>query len=217
MAFNYKSVSLEWLGHDAFKIKGSKIVYIDVYKIKEQKEKANILLITHEHFDHLSREDIRKVISKETVIVAPEICRSELEEFENKKEFVKSNQTLTIENVKIETYPAYNINKFREPGKVFHPKEDGRVSYVVELDNVRIFHAGDSDFIEEFKNLKNIDIALLPVSGTYVMTWKEAVEVALSIKPKVAIPMHYGAIVGSKKDAENFRKELEGKINVFVF
>jgi len=215
--FEYKNVSIEWLGHDSFKIKGSRTIYIDVFRIKEQKEKADYLLITHEHFDHLSKEDIKKVISEKTIIVAPKICEKDLKDLKNEKRIVKPFEKIKIDkNLKIETYPAYNINKFREPGKVFHPREDNRVSYVIEIDNVRIFHAGDSDFIEEFKKLENIDIALLPVSGTYVMTWEEAAEAALSIKPKIAIPMHYASIVGNRNDAENFKKRLEGKIEVVI-
>ncbi|MEM5811308.1 MAG: MBL fold metallo-hydrolase [Candidatus Aenigmatarchaeota archaeon] len=211
MVLKYKNISLYWLGHDGFKIVGSKIVYIDVFKIEEQKEKADIVLITHEHFDHLSLEDINKVIDEKSKIVAPQICEKSLKVIKNEKIFVEPFNKIEIENVKIETYPSYNKDKH------FHPKKDGRVSYVLEIDNVRVFHAGDSDFIDEFKELKDIDIALLPVSGVYVMDWKEAVEAALAIKPKIAIPMHYNSIVGTKEDAKNFVNALKDKVETFIF
>ncbi|MCS7123563.1 MAG: MBL fold metallo-hydrolase [Candidatus Aenigmarchaeota archaeon] len=211
MVLKYKNISIEWLGHDGFKIMGSKTVYIDVFKIREQKEKADILLITHEHFDHLSLDDIKKVIKEQTVIVAPKICENNLKSIKNKKLFVLPFDKIEVENTKIEVYPSYNLNK------KFHPKEDGRVGYVLEIDSVRIFHSGDSDFIPEFKELKNIDVALLPVSGVYVMDWEEAAEAALAINPKIAVPMHYNSIVGTTEDAKNFAKALEGKIQTFIF
>ena len=196
MIFN--NVELNWLGHDGFKIKNSKIIYIDPFKIK-QDEKADLILITHEHYDHLSLEDINKIYSNNTIIIASEICKNNLN-FKNIK-FVKPEDKLKIDNIEIEAVYSYNINK------QFHPKKDLRVGYILTINNTRIYHAGDTDLIPEMHNLKNIDIALLPVSGTYVMDVNEAVEVVKIIKPKIAVPMHWGSIIASRKEAEEFKEK----------
>jgi L-ascorbate metabolism protein UlaG (beta-lactamase superfamily) len=204
MVFEYKETKLYWLGHDCFRIefKGLKI-YIDPFKIDGGN--ADLVLITHDHFDHCSPEDLRK-LKGDFEVVAPLLCKEKLKGFQVK--LVKPNEEVEVKGVKIKAIPAYNINKFREPGKVFHPKEAGYVGYVLHLGKISIYHAGDTDFIPEMKGLK-VDVALLPVSGTYVMTVDEAVEAAKNIEAKVAIPMHYGSIVGSKKDAEEFVKRVK--------
>ncbi|MEM5799318.1 MAG: MBL fold metallo-hydrolase [Candidatus Aenigmatarchaeota archaeon] len=204
MVFEYKGVKLEWLGHDSFRIeyKGLKLL-IDPFRIKDQE--ANLVLITHDHFDHCSIDDLKR-IKGDFEIIASYACKNLLTNF--KTTFVKPGDITEKKGIKIEATPAYNINKFREPGKVFHPKEAGYVGFIVVLDEVRIYHAGDTDFIPEMKEVE-ADIALLPVSGTYVMTAEEAIEAANSIKPKIAIPMHYGSIVGSKKDAMVFIKKVK--------
>ncbi|MEM5777213.1 MAG: MBL fold metallo-hydrolase [Candidatus Aenigmatarchaeota archaeon] len=199
MVFEYKGVKLEWLGHDGFRIEFKNIkILIDPFRIKEQE--ANLVLITHDHFDHCSIEDLKK-IKGDFEIIAPYACKNLLKSF--KTSFVKPNEEIEKLGIKIKTVPAYNINKFKEPGKVFHPKEAGYVGFVLTINGVTIYHAGDTDFIPEMKEMK-VDITLLPVSGTYVMTVEEAVEAFKVIKPKVAIPMHYGSIVGSEEDAKRF-------------
>lgn len=198
----YQSLEILRLNHAAFKIKNQKTIYIDPFQIKPD-EKADLVFITHEHFDHFSPEDLEKIVTEETLIVACHLC--DLKEYKNAR-LVKPNESFEVGGIKVETIPAYNINKFREPGKVFHPKEDERVGYVLEIRGIRIYHAGDTDNIPEMTNLKNIDVALLPVSGTYVMTAEEAAEAVKIIQPKLAIPMHYGAIVGTDQDAQKFKK-----------
>jgi L-ascorbate metabolism protein UlaG (beta-lactamase superfamily) len=126
---------------------------------------------------------------------------------------IKPGETKEVRGVTVQAVPAYNINKFRSPGQVFHPKEEGRVGYVIKVKGVTIYHAGDTDAIPEVKGL-NVDIALLPVSGTYVMTAEEAIELANTMKPKVAIPMHYGAIVGSEADAKRFKEGVKGRVEI---
>lgn len=217
MPYNYKDVKITWLGHDSFKVEyKGKFVYFDPYKIKQQKEKADYILISHNHFDHLSPEDIKKIIDKKTVLIAPHECKEELEKFkENKKNYVKPGDTLDFGDIKVKAVHAYNVNKFRSPGMVFHPKEDNKVGYVVKFGEVEVYHAGDTDHIPEMKDLKPT-IALLPVSGTYVMTKEEAIEAAKDIKPKVVIPMHYGAIVGSEADAEYLKGKLPKEIELVI-
>jgi len=122
---------------------------------------------------------------------------------------VKPGDTLSLEGVKVEAVPSYNVDKN------FHPKKNGWLGFIVEIEGVRIYHAGDTDFIPEMKDFR-VDIALIPVSGTYVMTADQALKAVLAMKPKLAIPMHYGAIVGNEEDAQKFKKGLEGKVEVLI-
>ncbi len=200
----YKGVKVHWLGHDGFVLQGSKTVIIDPFKAKGG-FKADVLLISHEHSDHLNEDDIRMFTTKETVAVAPKVCEVPLGKFGFEKKFVVPGNRVEAKGVSVEAVPAYNINKFREPGKVFHPKADGRVGYVVTLDGTRFYHAGDSDSTPEMKSL-DVDVAFLPVSGTYVMTAEEAADAAKSMKAVVVVPMHFGSIVGDRKDADRFRQ-----------
>ncbi len=198
--------NIKWLGHDTFKIIGEKIIYTDPYQIKTT-DKADIILITHEHYDHFSPEDIKKLLGHNTVLVLPADCSGKI----NAKEIVvKPGDKIEVEGIEIEAVPSYNTNK------KFHPKEKGWLGFIFKVSGKRIYLAGDTDYIPEMKSLKNIDIALLPVSGTYVMNADEAVQAALDIKPKLAIPMHYGSIVGSEKDANYFAEKLKGKIDVII-
>lgn len=204
--YEYQGLKISWLGHDSFRIKNAKTLIIDPFKIRPIPDKADILLITHEHYDHLSLEDVKKVVSEKTTIVTIPACKKELSSLKVKEvKAAKPGDRVQVGEVSIEVVPAYNLNKFREPGKVFHPKEDGKAGYIVGMKGVRIYHAGDTDAIPEMKGLK-ADLALLPVSGTYVMTAEEAAQAAKMISPKLAIPMHYGTIVGSEQDAEKFRQ-----------
>lgn len=207
--WSYGGVKVHWLGHDSFVLQGSKTIVIDPFNA-EGDFKADILLISHEHSDHLSEDDIKRFSTSSTTIVAPKICEEPLKKFGGVKKFIAPGDKLELKGATVGSIPAYNLNKFREPGKVFHPKADGRVGFIVTLDGVRFYHAGDSDATPEMKAL-DVDVALLPVSGTYVMTAEEAADAAKAMKVKVAIPMHYGAIVGSRADAEKFKKLLEGK------
>jgi L-ascorbate metabolism protein UlaG (beta-lactamase superfamily) len=212
--FDYRGVKLTWLGHDGFRIEDGKVVYMDPFKIGSGGPKADIVLVSHEHSDHCSVEDLRKIVTPATVIVAHSQSKSELSRLNVKEiKIVKPGDRISIGDVAIEAVPAYNINKFREPGRVFHPKEDGKVGYIVTMNGVRIYHAGDTDHIPEMKSVQT-DIALLPVSGTYVMTAQEAAEAAGVINPKIAIPMHYAAIVGSAKDAETFQKLVKCEVKL---
>lgn len=202
----YQGVRLTWLGHDGFRIEDGQVIYIDPFKIGPVTKKADIILISHEHFDHCSIDDLKKIATPDTVVVAHAQSRNELSKLKVKElRIVKPGDRLEVNGVNVQAIHAYNVNKFREPGKPFHPKEDGKVGFILTVKSVRIYHTGDSDHIPEMKGLTP-DIALLPVSGTYVMTVQEAAEAATSIKPKIAIPMHYDAIVGSVKDAEEFKK-----------
>ena len=197
---------MEWLGHDTFKITNDIVIYTDPYQLKGGLEAADLILITHDHFDHLSIEDIEKIKKDDTVIVAPSDCEGKCPEVI----VMDIGDEKEVKGIKIEVVPAYNLNKD------FHPRGNNWVGYIFTVDGVIIYLAGDTDNIPEMEDVE-CDIALLPVSGTYVMTASEAVDAALKINPQVAIPMHYGAIVGSFADASKFKKDLEGKIEVHIF
>lgn len=198
--------NIQWLGHDGFAIAaGDKRIVIDPYQLKEA-EPADIILITHPHFDHCSLEDIEKIRKPSTVFVTEAESAQKLP---GDVRVVKPGDRLTVMDIDIEAVPAYNTDKD------FHPKGNGWLGFIVTVDGARIYHAGDTDLIPEMSEL-SVDIALLPVSGTYVMTAAEAIDAAKKIKPKVAIPMHYDAIVGSKDDALKFKNALAAVCEVVV-
>lgn len=200
----FDDVEITWLGHATFKIKKDIVIYIDPYVVPEEAEKADIILSTHGHFDHCDKEAIEKISKEETVVVAPEDCAKK---FKNGRS-VNAGDVLEIKGVKIEVVHAYNKNK------PFHPKGSG-FGYIVEVGGLRIYHAGDTDFIPEMRDVK-ADIALLPVGGTYTMDMKEALEAVLAIKPKYVVPMHYGYLKETKADPEKFKKMVEEKSDVEV-
>ena len=196
---------LAWLGHDSYRVDGDLTIYFDPYEIEGGKD-ADIIFISHEHFDHCSPADVAKIQKNDTVIVTDVASATKLE---GDVRTMQPGDRLTVKGVNVEAVPAYNVDK------QFHPKNAEMLGFVVTIDGVRLYHAGDTDFIPEMKGLKT-DIALLPVSGTYVMTAAEAIQAAQAMDLTVAIPMHYGAIVGDKNDAEHFRDQLAGKIQVVI-
>ena len=197
--------NIHWLGHDTFRLTGLKTVYIDPFKLAKA-DKADIICITHDHFDHCVPEDIAKLQGPNTVVVAPADCAKKLT---GNVQVITPGRKLFVDGVEIEAVPAYNTNK------EFHPKAKGWVGYIITLDRIRIYHAGDTDRIPEMKSIR-ADVALLPVSGTYVMTADEAAQAALDIRPEVAIPMHYGSVVGGPDDARHFKDLLQGKVEVII-
>jgi L-ascorbate metabolism protein UlaG (beta-lactamase superfamily) len=204
---DFNGVRFHWLGHDGYKltINEKTIIYLDPYQISEShhnKHDADIILISHNHFDHLSMDDLRHIIGNNTTVVAAEECIDQLRSVRSAEtKEVAPGETLTVRGIPIETVAAYNTNKH------FHPKADGKVGFILTLNNMRIYHTGDTDEIPEMSATEP-DVALVPVSGTYVMTAEEAARaVNEKIKPKkLAIPMHYGSIVGSEKDAVRFKE-----------
>jgi L-ascorbate metabolism protein UlaG (beta-lactamase superfamily) len=200
----FHGIKFHWLGHDGFRIVADgKTIYIDPYqlsKAQHKKNDADIVMITHNHFDHLSLDDLKEVISNKTSIVAAKECADQLKPLGLKVSSVVPGDKVTIQGIQVEAVPAYNTNK------TFHPKADKKVGYVITLAGKRVYHTGDTDIIEEMSQV-HPDIALVPVSGTYVMTADEAARaVDEQIKPKMlAVPMHYASIVGSGKDASHFK------------
>jgi len=204
--------NLHWLGHASFRWDGSKTIYFDPWKLSRRSKKSDFIFITHEHFDHCSLDDIKLISTKDTVIVASEAAAKQLESARPLCKEIKPllpGDNIEISGIKVSAVASYNINK------QFHTKGSHKLGFIVTVDGIKIYDAGDTDNIPEMKNY-GCDIALLPVSGTYVMTADEAVKAALIIKPKVAIPMHYGDIIGTESDAVRFQELLKDKIEVNI-
>ena len=204
--------NVDVLYHSSIKIKDNKIIYIDPFKIDKDYNDADIVFITHDHFDHYSEEDIDKVINENTTIIIPEeLLTKILRKGINKNAVitVESNKEYMVQGIKFETIPAYNTNK------TFHPKENDWVGYIITLDGIRYYIAGDTDITEENRKVK-CDVAFVPVGGTYTMNYSEAAELVNIIKPKIAVPIHYGSVVGTKQDAPNFIKLLHSSIKGII-
>lgn len=199
-------LEIKWLGHASFKIKvQNKVIYLDPWKLKTA-EPADLILITHEHHDHYSAEDIDKIKKEETIITAPADL---LKKLPGQTRPAKIGETLKINGLEIEPVPAYNTNK------EFHPRANNWVGYLIKTGQEIIYHAGDTDLIPEMAEIK-CDLALLPVSGTYVMTAEEAAQALTKLKAKKAIPMHWGEIIGSRADAERFKELAPAGVQVEI-
>lgn len=200
--------NVEVLCHSSIRINREKVIYIDPFKIDKYYNDADIIFITHDHYDHYSEEDIDKVKNEATMIVVPEKMLSKLlnKGFEREKIItVRTNEDYIVQNVKFETIPAYNVNKS------FHPKENEWIGYIITIQGIRYYIAGDTDITEENQKVK-CDVAFVPVGGTYTMNFKEAARLINKIEPKIAIPIHYGSVVGTRQDAEEFMKILKPTI-----
>ena len=196
------------LCHSSIRIEKEKIIYIDPFKIDNNYNDADIIFITHSHYDHYYEEDINKVKKEDTVIIAPKDVFTKLLNLGFKEEniiSVEPNKNYIAKGIKFETIPAYNTNK------KFHPKENEWVGYILELEGNRYYIAGDTDITEENEKV-NCDVAFVPIGGTFTMNFKEAAKLINEIKPKVAVPIHYGTIVGNKRDAIKFSKLLQSDI-----
>jgi L-ascorbate metabolism protein UlaG (beta-lactamase superfamily) len=199
-------VEIKWLGHSGFLIKTDKIIYIDPYNISVDAEKADFILLTHSHYDHCSIVDINKIVKGGTKIILPADCQSKITRFDVPIDIrvVESEEELTFGRINLSVLPAYNIDK------PFHQKEDGGVGYLIKLNGIIVYHAGDTDVIPEMQRLTGYNradkefIALLPIGGRFTMTVDEAVEAAKLIRPSLVVPMHYGSIVGNLNDAQEF-------------
>jgi L-ascorbate metabolism protein UlaG (beta-lactamase superfamily) len=195
---------LHRLGHDTFRFDGPPIIYIDPWKLAPGGPPADLILVTHDHFDHCSKDDVKMISKPGTVLIANASSTAMLPG----ARILHPGESTTVGEVVIEAVPAYNLNKFRSPGVPFHPKSAMHNGYIITVGGERLYHAGDTDHIPEMAGYR-CDVALLPVSGTYVMTADEAAAAALDIKPRVAVPMHYGDIVGGAADVQRFQKLCE--------
>lgn len=201
--------NLHWLGHDSFRFDGPPVIYFDPWKLRGKPPVADLVLVSHEHHDHCSPDDVRKISGPGTLVVADKGAAARLPG----ARVVAPGDRLTIAGVELEAVPAYNVNKFRSPGIPFHPQASGHVGYIVTAEGVRIYFAGDTDHIPEMASF-TCDVALLPVSGTYVMTVEEAAEAARTIKPQIVVPMHYGAGIGTADDGDRLTSFYQGEVAV---
>ncbi len=211
---NHKSMvnNIHWLGQAAVKITAAgKIIYIDPYQI-EKEDQADIILITHGHSDHLSPDDIKKIITENSIIIAPDNCMGKLEDFDVREtKSIRPGQSIPVGDITISAVPAYNVVKTN-----FHPKGNNWVGYIITVEGIKIYHAGDTERIPEMKDIE-CDIAMLPLGQTYTMnSVKEAADAAIDVKASIAIPIHYGLYEGKDDDAREFKKLLEGKVDVVI-
>lgn len=195
------------LTHSSIRIDGKEVLYFDPFRIKDAAHDADIIFITHDHFDHFSPEDIAAVKNSMTLLICPASMKDCLDEsgidWEH-TELVEPGDELEVDDIKICVVPAYNV------GKQFHPKDNDWVGYVVTMNDTVYYVAGDTDINDDIKNI-SCDAAMLPCGGTYTMTAEEAAELALSIKPKLAVPTHYGSVAGDKDCGERFKRLVEEK------
>lgn len=205
------NIEIKWTGHSGFFVRNSQNIYIDPYNIKDDSEKADIILITHSHYDHCSFADLEKIVKEGTRIIMPADCQSKIARFKVsiKMDIIQPFEQIDSGDITISAFPAYNVDKH------FHSKDELWLGYIIKINNVLIYHAGDSDLIPEMQKLTGYKqpgkefVALLPIGGRFTMNSEEAVEAAKLIKPTIAIPMHWGSIVGSEEDAREFKELCE--------
>ena len=188
----------------SIKIKSDIVIYVDPFRIEEESHDADLVFITHDHYDHFDRESLDKIMKSDSYIIVPRCMKDLVKDFANVL-LVDVNNSYNILNLSFRTVPSYNVNKS------FHPKSKGYVGYIFNIEGEIIYISGDTDALSENKNIK-CDIALIPIGGTFTMDYKEAAEFINVIKPKLVIPTHYGSIVGSKEDGVKFKELLDSDI-----
>ena len=209
--------ALDWIGHSGFRLRAGRAnVYIDPYRVSPDAPKADLILVTHGHYDHFSPQDIERLTQKGTVMVAPAAVA---ERVTGRVISIAPGEMLEeelVRGVAVAAIAAYNTSKRNAEGQVFHPREAGFVGYDLNVRGERLYHAGDTDVIPEMDSVHGVDVALLPVSGTYVMTAGEAAEAARRIQPRVAVPMHWGENLGTRDDAMAFARQAPEGVEVRI-
>lgn len=207
--------ALDWLGHAAFRITvGRAFVYIDPYRVSDDSPPADLILITHGHYDHFSPQDVERLTKKDTWLVGPAAVA---ERVSGQVHRIGPGETIDDELVRgihISAIAAYNTSKRNPEGKPFHPRDAGWVGYALNVRGERLYHSGDTDVIPEMDSVTGVDVALLPVSGVYVMTAQEAAEAARRIQPRVAVPMHWGSHIGTERDARTFADKAPVEVQI---
>ena len=206
--------SLVWLGHSGFRIRaGRAVVYVDPYRVGEG-PKADVILITHGHYDHFSPQDVERLSHERTWLVGPPAVA---ERAGGRAISIAPGEVLEAElarGLEIAAVAAYNTSKHDANGRPFHPRAAGWVGYNLNVLGERLYHSGDTDVIPEMDTVIGVDVALLPVSGVYVMTADEAAEAARRIQPQVAVPMHWGGHIGTRADATRFAEKAPVEVRI---
>ncbi len=206
---------VSWLGHSGFRIAAAgQTIYIDPYRVPAGARKADVILVTHGHYDHFSPQDIESLSKPTTVVIAPAAVAERLG---GRVRSIAAGEEIEpdgVRGVSVRAVAAYNTSKRDRDGRVFHPREAGGVGYDVNVRGERLYHAGDTDVIPEMDSVAGVDVALLPVSGTYVMTAGEAAEAARRIQPRVAVPMHWGEHMGTRDDAMAFARQAPVEVTI---
>ena len=207
--------SVDWLGHSGFRIRvGSANVYIDPYRVAEDAPPADLILITHGHYDHFSPQDVERLSDERTWLVGPPAVA---ERVSGQVQSIAPGELLEdelVRGVHVAAVAAYNTSKRNAEGQPFHPREAGWVGYEVNVRGERLYHSGDTDVIPEMDSVTGVDVALLPVSGVYMMTAQEAAEAARRIQPRVAVPMHWGEHIGTSEDAQAFAERATVEVRI---
>lgn len=195
-------MKIKWFGHASFRIEThGKTIYIDPYVLPKGSPLADIILITHDHYDHCDSSKVNEIKTEKTRIVTTDRSAGKLSGNIKK---VRAGESLEIEGIRIRAVPAYNVNK------PFHPKGAG-VGFIIESEGKQVYHAGDTDFIPEMNSFQGLTVALVPIGGTYTMDMHDAVKAVLAMKPRIAVPMHYNFLDGLEADAGEFKKKVESK------
>ena len=207
--------SIEWLGHSGFRVRaGRAVVYIDPYRVADDAPPADLILVTHGHYDHFSPQDVERLTNRDTWLVGPAAVA---ERVSGQVHSIAPGEDLEdelVRGVHVAAIAAYNTSKRGPDGEPFHPREAGWVGYEVNVRGERLYHSGDTDVIPEMDSVTGVDVALLPVSGTYVMTPQEAAEAARRIQPRVAVPMHWGEHLGTMDDARAFAERADVEVRI---
>ena len=196
---------ITWFGHASFRISsGETVLYIDPWKLGSAENDATVVLVSHSHFDHYSADDIAKISGAQSRLIGS----GDVIEEQKGGDVLLPGESISVGDVNVIGVAAYN------PNKKFHPKGNNWLGFVIEVGGVRIYYAGDTDVTDEMKGLSDIDLALLPVGGTYTMDAEEAAAVVGQFKPKRAVPYHWGDIVGNRSDADRFLMEAECEVSI---
>ncbi len=206
--------NITWFAQSSFRIEhGGLCVYIDPFRIPDGEKPADVILLSHDHGDHLSADDIAKVRTESTIVVAGQAV---VDKIDAPYTQINVGEEWRHENLTVRAVPAYTTTKLRDSGEPTHPKEAGHVGFVFEINDLSFYFLGDTDVIPEMEQIGPVDYAFIPVSGTFVMTADEAAEAAKIIQPSVAIPCHYGVVVGSADDANRFAEQVPDQVRVWI-
>ena len=197
-------MKIEVLGHASIKLTGEKVIYFDPYNIHEKLQDADYIFITHDHYDHYDEKSIENIKNNHTKIIVPLCLKDKPHHL-----LVEGYRMYGIDDLKFFTVPSYNINK------PFHPREKYYIGYNILLDGKYYYIMGDTDKTPEAEQVKT-DVCFVPIGGTYTMDVKEAADYINSIHPQVAIPIHYGSIIGDKELAEEFKNNVNKDIKVEI-